>query len=416
MARTVREYTFRATAYFASSTALFILSLILSSEFLLVASLTGMSIIVLSLVFDPGKPTITKTHSRERIFEGEKLDIDLDILHRGKGGAIEVFEKLSHMIELDKGFNKGLFPPGRSRMRFTVKAPLRGYHPIGPTVIRRWGPLFLWFSQETLDDAGEVSVLPQLFPGRRGNLQLKRVKERPGAMHLRRLGMGKEFHSIRDYTPTDPFNTINWKAYARTGKLLVNQYEAETVTDVIILVDARNVSRAGPVIDNPLERSIRLCNSLSSLLIAGSNKVGIVIYGSSIRVLKPAGGAKALEEITHSLTAIESGGFNTLGSTVDYALPYLPPEMPVIILSSLAEDPTVQEAVRALRSRGHPITIVSPSGLDFERSLFAEDIPMYDLKAMERDNLVQDLRAMGAKVIDWRATNDVGWAIEEVWS
>ena len=415
MERKVREFTFRATAYFSATVALLILSLVLSSEFLLMASLTGAAVLLLSLSSNTRRPTITRKLDRTRVLEGEDLKVIVDIEHRGRGGAIELFERISQMMEISEGSNRAMVPPGRTQLEFSVRAPLRGYHPLGPTVIRRWDPLFLWFSQETLDDLEEVTVLPRLYPGRRGALSLKRVKERPGAMHLRRMGMGKEFHTIRDYTPTDPFNTINWKAYARTGKLLVNQYEAETVTDVIFILDARNVSRAGPVTENPLERSIRLCASLSSLLISGSNRVGLIVYASSVKVMKPSGGQRAFDDLIHSLTAIESGGFNTLYSTVEYAMPYLPPEMPVVILSSLAEDPTVKEAIRALIGRGHPLTVISPSGIDFERGLFEGPVPLYGLRTMERENLLDDIRSMGARVIDWKPQDDVPWAMEEVW-
>ena len=416
MVRRVRDYSFRATSYFSASLALLILSLALSSEFFLIASLFGFSLLLLSLAFNTARPVIKRTVSRSRLLEGESADVEIDISGKGVAGAFEVFERLSPMLEIAKGSNKGILPPGPSKMRMSIRAPLRGYHQIGPTVIRRWDPLFLWFSQETTEDVHELSVLPQIFPGRRGVLDLKRLKERPGAMHLRRVGMGKEFHSIRDYVPTDPFNTINWKAYARTGKLLVNQYEAETVTDVMFLIDSRNVSRAGSVRDNPLERSIRLCASLSSILIGASNRVGIIVYGSTVKVLKPNGGQRALEEIMHTLTSISSGGFNNLLSTVEYALPYLAPEMPVIILTSLAEDPTSQEGVKALIARGHPLTLVSPSGIDFEAALYEGEVPMYLLRKLERMNMIKDIRSMGARVIDWKPERDVGWAIEEVWS
>jgi uncharacterized protein (DUF58 family) len=415
MEKKVREFSFRATAYFSAVVALLILSLALSSELLLMASILGSALLLLSLSSNTGRPLFRRSLSRSRVLEGEDVDVHMEIEHRGRGGAVELFERISHMVEISKGSNRGMIPPGRTTIDFTFKAPLRGYQALGPTIVRRWDPLFLWFSQETLDDVEEVSVLPRLYPGRRGALDLKRVKERPGAMHLRRMGMGKEFHSIRDYMPTDPFNTINWKAYARTGKLLVNQYEAETVTDVIFIIDSRNVSKAGPVLENPLERSIRLCASLSSLLIAGSNRVGLIVYGSTVNVLKPSGGQRAFDDLIHTLTAIEAGGFNTLYSTVEFALPYLPPQMPVVILSSLAEDPSVKEAIKALVGRGHPLTVVSPSGLDFERLLFEGDVPIYDLRSMERENLLEDIRSIGARVIDWKPENDVQYAMEEVW-
>jgi len=417
MAKRVRDYTFRSIAYASASVALMVLALTLSSEMFLVLSIAGFSLLLLSLTLSSSEPSVTRTLSRGRVLEGETADVGLDVDVRGRGGAVEVFERLSPMLEIISGSNRGIHPQGRSRLDMKVKAPLRGYHQIGPTTVRRWDPLFLWFTEETLDGTVELSVLPEVTPGRKGALDLKRVKERPGAMHLRRMGAGKEFHSIRDYVPTDPFNTINWKASARTGKLLVNQYEAETVTDVIFILDARNVSRAGPIRDNPLERSVRLCASLATVLIDGSNRVGLITYGSTVKVIKPLGGQKALDEIVHSLTAVSPSGFGNLLSTVEYAMPYLPPEMPVIVLSSLAEDGTVRDGIKALIARGHPLTVVSPSGIDFERALFADEaVPRYRLHLLERENLIEDLRSMGAKVVDWKPNKGTGWAMQEVWS
>jgi uncharacterized protein (DUF58 family) len=107
---------------------------------------------------------------------------------------------------------------------------------------------------------------------------------------------------------------------------------------------------------------------------------------------------------------------STLGATVTYSLPYLPPHCPVVVLSALNEDPTVSEAVKHLIGRGHKVTIVSPSGLEFERQVYEGKIlPKYVLKRIGRDNMIQDLRAVGARVIDWDPEKDVIWAMEELW-
>ena len=44
---------------------------------------------------------------------------------------------------------------------------------------------------------------------------------------------------------------VNWKATARSGgKLMVNEFERDAVSDIILLVDSRSVSETGPVSRN----------------------------------------------------------------------------------------------------------------------------------------------------------------------
>ena len=44
-----------------------------------------------------------------------------------------------------------------------------------------------------------------------------------GATTLRTPGQGSEFYSLREYVPGDLFKNINWKAFARTGELMINE-------------------------------------------------------------------------------------------------------------------------------------------------------------------------------------------------
>jgi uncharacterized protein (DUF58 family) len=350
------------------------------------------------------------------MFEEEEQEIGIEVKGKGQLGNIEIFDRVSPMMEINKGSNLAFLLPGTREHSYSIKAPIRGYHLIGPTLIRRWDPLWLWFKEGDAENSENITVFPEMFPGRSGELILKDRKYRPGDMRLKRVGMGKEFHSIRDYTTTDPFNTINWKATARSRKLLVNQFEAESVTDVMFILDSRLVSRVGKVRDNPAERGVRFCASLSSELLKRSNRVGLIIYGSSVSVMKPKSGPNAIDQILNMLTDSTPAGQITLGATVTYSLPYLPPNSPVFIVSALNEDPSVKDAIKQLVGRGHKVTIVSPAGIEFERGVYEGKIlPKYVLKRIGRDNMVQDLRSMGARVIDWDPARDVIWAMEEVW-
>ena len=404
-------------AYGAASIISLVLAMVLSSWLFLTASVIGFTVILLSLAFLPRRPEVERSLERERVFEGDEVETRIDLKSGGHGGNIEIYDPLSPALRIAKGSNHALVPPGDRRLTYSVEAPLRGNQWVGPLKVRRWDPLWLWHRESESGGREELTVFPKIYPSSRGELMLKRPKPRPGAMHLRKIGSGKEFHSIRDYTPTDPFNTINWKAYARTGKLLVNQYEAESVTDIVFILDARMVSRAGKLVDNPLERSIRLCASMSKILLRGSNRVGIIIYGSTVSVFKPEGGSTGFNNILHQLAQVEPSGYSTLASAVSYSMSYIPPEAPVVVLSPMSLDPSFRQGIRALVARGHPVQVVSPSGLEFEKEVSGNVVsPRYLLKHLSRQNLIRELRDMGVRVVDWNPDRDVGSVTREVWS
>ncbi|MBN1540281.1 MAG: DUF58 domain-containing protein, partial [Candidatus Thermoplasmatota archaeon] len=307
-----------------------------------------MAMMLLSFSFIPRRHGIKREVERRQVFEGETTGVGVKIDGPDSMGNLEIYDRISPGLEVSGSSNCAMLPPGKRFFRYDIEAPLRGYHPVGPTSVRRWDPMWLWFSQEENDNGEQMTVFPYMEPGRVKEMLILRAKQRPGEMKLKRVGLGKEFHSIRDYTTTDPFNTINWKATARTRKLLVNQFEAESVTDIMFLLDARMVTRVGTMVDNPLERSIRFIASIASGLLQTSNRVGLIIYGSTVSVFKPMGGPSALTTILHTLTNVTPSGYNTLGATISYSLSYLDPNVPVIMLSPLSEDPTIKEAVKNL--------------------------------------------------------------------
>lgn len=49
-----------------------------------------------------------------------------------------------------------------------------------------------------------------------------------------------EFSGIREYRKEDPVNHINWKASARTGELMVNQFASTTSIDITVLFDVED--------------------------------------------------------------------------------------------------------------------------------------------------------------------------------
>ncbi|MGK0252269.1 MAG: hypothetical protein ACI81G_001709, partial [Gammaproteobacteria bacterium] len=59
-----------------------------------------------------------------------------------------------------------------------------------------------------------------------------------GMKKMRRIGHTMEFEQIKDYVPGDDVRTINWKATAKHGNLMINQFQDEKSQPIYCLIDA----------------------------------------------------------------------------------------------------------------------------------------------------------------------------------
>ena len=86
-----------------------------------------------------------------------------------------------------------------------------------------------------------------------------------------------EFRGIRDYTINDPFNTINWKASARSQDLMVNEYGSTVSKEIHILLNLRNERvTAGPYLQ---EESMRIAATLSERFLSAGYPVRLIMNG-----------------------------------------------------------------------------------------------------------------------------------------
>lgn len=73
-----------------------------------------------------------------------------------------------------------------------------------------------------------------------------------------------EFSGIREYRRQDPVNHINWKASARTGKLMTNQFDSTTNTSLTLIFDMED--NLILKYEDLVEETLRIVSSLSARL------------------------------------------------------------------------------------------------------------------------------------------------------
>lgn len=349
--------------------------------------------------------------SSEKTFEGGDITAELDIINKGgRTGFLEVRDKLPQQLDIKEGSNYlivDLKNNEATTIRYRFESPLRGIFQIGPINLRSQDVYALFYKEASVEDMSTLTVFPRVEDVKDIYVRAKSMKLYPGAMPVKQPGPGSEFFLIRNYVPGDPFKNINWKAYARSGDLLVNEKEREAVSDIMIILDAREVSTYGTEADNSLMYGARAAATLTNFFLKRRDSVGLLIYGERLLSLKQGQGQKQFFEILTALAGARGEGNLPFKGVIDYAAPFMPKRSPVVIISSLESDETFAAGISVLRVLDFPVIIVSPNSVEFEVMARAKtrlgvgDPTPYDILKLERDVIVADLRGYGANVIDW---------------
>ena len=371
------------------------------------AGLVMLTFVVISSFLDVWMPNvkIRRETTSDNIFEDGTMSVKFIIKNTGLGiGFVEIYDSLPPQARIIKGSNYTLLymkPWQEVSFEYSLKLPLRGHYHLGPVKMRVKDAFDLFYNERIEESIHSFSVFPQIEVLEEQVITSRAPKLLSGAMPLNVIGTGTEFYSLREFVPGDSLRSVNWKALAKKGKMMVNETVREDVMDVILLVDAREVSAVGGGRDTPLEMSCRAAATYAKQLLDERNNVALMVYGDTIDRIDLDRGEHHLFKILTGLSSAKPQGNLKLEIVMKDLLPHLPSGSPIILFSSLDDDHTISEAFTSTISRGFTITTISPSSLDFEERM--KRIPMEPLliAKIERDNMISELRSFGLQVGDW---------------
>ena len=384
------------------------------------AGLVMLTFVVISSFLDVWMPSVKvrRETTSDNIFEDGTMSVKFIIKNTGLGiGFVEIYDSLPPQARIIKGSNYTLLymkPWQEISFEYTLKLPLRGHYHLGPVKMRVKDAFDLFYNERLEESIHSFSVFPQVEVLEEQVITSRAPKLLSGAMPLNVIGTGTEFYSLREFVPGDSLRSVNWKALAKKGKMMVNETVREDVMDVILLVDAREVSAVGGGKDTPLEMACRAAATYAKQLLDERNNVALMVYGDTIDRVDLDRGEHHLFKILTALSSTKPQGNLKLEIVMKDLLPHLPSGSPIILFSSLDDDHTIAEAFTSTISRGFTITTISPSSLDFEERM--KRIPMEPLliAKIERDNMISELRSFGLQVGDWKYGDNVNTALQEI--
>lgn len=183
------------------------------------------------------------------------------------------------------------------RLDAVLTAHRRGRHPLSDPAVRLTGPLGLGRWYHGGRGRSEVVVYPDLPAARRLAQAVRQGKLGAEGRRIRGpLGLGTDFESVRDYAPDDDVRRINWRATARLGRPMSNQYRIDQNRDVVCLVDTGRLM-AAPLGDRTrLDAALDAVTAVAVVADEVGDRCGVVAFDSETRreVRPRRGGARAV--------------------------------------------------------------------------------------------------------------------------
>lgn len=182
-----------------------------------------------------------------------------------------------------------------------------------------------------------------------------------------RRGSSIEFSEHKLYTPGDDIRHIDWRAFAKTDRYHVKQFEDETNLRIELLVD-----HSGSMgFANKLNYAKILASAIAFIALRQGDATGLLTFAGDVQQNLPARSSSShLVELLRHLGQLQANGPTALAPAVDAILQSRGRRAVVIILSDLFDPHQEwQAACRRLSAAHHDVSVLhllDPREIDFD--------------------------------------------------
>ena len=163
-------------------------------------------------------------------------------------------------------------------------------------------------------------------------------------------GQSVEFHDFRPYQPGDELRYVDWRVYARTGRLYTRVYQAERTVDLHIVLDtSRSMMLGGKSL------YARMVAEILSFVALRDSKCQVHLFsGESSRPAYGLTGIAPAWAFIEAAPVVEGAAPTPIDALKEFALGMPPTQGAtlVLIISDLFDEGPLQPALAALRARG----------------------------------------------------------------
>ena len=232
-----------------------------------------------------GKKPFAKRIISERLSNGDENKIELRINNEFFFPVnMQIIDELPEQFQI-RDWKRNAYFKSKQQQKFiyTLRPVNRGEYHFGNILLFVSSLLGLLVRRIKIIAEETVPVYPSFIQLRKYDLLSgATIQSETGSKRLRKIGHSMEFEQIKEYVHGDDIRTLNWKASARKGGLMVNTYTDEKSQQVYCVIDKGRLMKMPFGGLTLLDYAINSCLVLSNVCLKKQDRVGVITFSNKL--------------------------------------------------------------------------------------------------------------------------------------
>ena len=240
---------------------------------LVVVGAACIAIIVIAVVYLVGRSSsvISLRVPHSRVVVGERAVGEVIVSNPSRRRTFGLTVEIPVGVGLAEAALPGLKKGAEFRHEFVIPTSRRGVIPVGPVRTVRADPIGIVRRELVWTELAELFVHPRTIgiP----SMSTGFIRDLEGNPTRDLSNNDVSFHALREYLPGDERRYIHWKSTARTGSLMVRQFEETRRSHLVI---ALSLASADYATEEEFEMAVSVAGSLGTRAIRDARTVTVV--------------------------------------------------------------------------------------------------------------------------------------------
>ncbi len=348
--------------------------------FLAFVLLTGVDYIFLFLL---SKSPAAQRVAPDRLSNGDDNSIEIQVKNNMLFSVeMEIIDELPDQFQKRDWKVKHRFKAREQKnIIYKVRPVERGEYYFGRIILYVKSLLGLLMRRHNIEAEETVPVYPSFLQMRKYELLSQTsIQTEMGNKRMRKIGHSMEFEQIKEYVRGDDIRSVNWKATARKGSLMVNNYTDERSQQVYCIIDKGRLMKMPFSGLTLLDYAINSTLVLANVCLQKQDRVGLMTFANKMGSLlaadrKPIQRENILQLLYNQETAFLESDFEMLYTQIRSRIKH---RSLIVLYTNFESMSGLNRQLNYLRSiaRHHLLMVV-----------FFENTELHKLSGMEAENL-----------------------------
>jgi len=236
-------------------------------------------------LFFTEKFPFAKRITAERLSNGDENKIELIVKNEFSFPVTaEIIDELPQQFQ-ERNWKKKVTLKGKQqrKIQYYLRPLQRGEYYFGDIHLFITSPLGFVCRRFTTEAVETIHVYPAFMQLHKYELLSNATMQHEnGSSRMRKIGQSMEFEQIKEYVSGDDIRTLNWKASARKGGLMVNNFMDERSQQVYCIIDKGRLMKMPFAGLTLLDYAINSCLILSNVCLKKQDRVGVITFSNTL--------------------------------------------------------------------------------------------------------------------------------------